>query len=531
MNKTLWLEPLNVTEDQLQGWIAEKPKEVGTAYWCLKNNFIDESNYINWAKTHFQIPAMDHNYKNFNIDNAFWLQIQSVSNWSEHLIPLYFYENTLFVLSAEPLEMNWSFHVQFVLGTPEQLTYFWSKLNSNEQQATPIVQDVQIKQPEPDIPPKPVIVAEPIQAQLKVEPLVPPAPELKAAAEFPADMPSTNTVKPLSEIMQNSPDLGENKIENDNLLNLDLGSKKSDEPLSGFDALETQFNFKSDQVNADLLSTDDFLEGFDSADKASSSIEGFDDLEGFNTPDKPSPSIEGLDGLEGLGGLNLKLDTSSDPFASLNLNLPEEKPEEIVANLNTEKAPADMPPLSTTTKSLRLNQVVEAQTEIKPESNVAPVISVPLDLMPTPTPTQSISNSSAQMNVGSLNCLNKINQYFKKSLVFELSDNHVSVSHQDGSWDLSSLKNIELTKTPSLFNFCIISKLPFHGKISDKDSLKSQLFQALNISNSGEHITLMPIINNDSINHFVFALGDKHNLKHLNELEKTVPEILNELTA
>ncbi len=514
MKKTAWLEALNVTEDQLEGWIAAKPKDTSIAYWCLNKKYINESAYINWAKNYYQVPAMDNNYENFNIDPEFWLQIKSVSNWSEQLIPLYLYENTMFVLSSEPLEMNWSFPVQYVLGTPEQLSYFWNKLNSTKQ---PLAKTSPVTEPVPE----PVfheqeseLIAaqpEPAAAEVSIEPTMETA-EVHST-NLPSDMPSTNVRKSLKE-MSEQPQIDQ-PSSSDNLFDLNLGPS-DEQPKSGFEALETQFNITSDEIKSDSNNSADILEGFDTIDTNS-------------TP-------ESIDGLEGLEGLNLKPENSLNPLVGLNLET-EQKPEGLEGldlNINqTTNTPSEMPPLSTTTNSLRLNKVAESQTkpELKQESELQ--VATPINISAkidetTPVTTQAQSNLTST-EVGQLGALSKVNQYFKKSLVFKLTNNQVSVSHQDGSWDLSALKNIELTKTPSLFNFCIISKLPFHGQVSEKDSLKTELFQSLKITNAGEHITLMPLVNNNNIDHFVLALGDKQNLRHLSELEKAVPELLREL--
>jgi len=441
------------------------------------------------------------------------------------MVPLYFYENTIFVMTTEPTDTNWSFPVQYVLGSPEQLKYFWEKLQGIEEEVMPIINmdettRAEAASAEQEKPHEPIDEPSPNESAGPQELIsfedTPEDSEPEMELNRPHDMPSTNTIKSLKDITVpdsvrvESLNSQMNKVnssamekpaaneETETSLNLNFNTQASSPAAAGgFEELETQYkiNLEDDKTKEDIFTG------------------GFEDVDSKN----------GTDILEGLTGLEELTQSSSNPASST----------EVMEGLNFassemgENTLMGMPSLSTTTKSMRLNQAVEPA---KDKSEPAEHIPEP-DFQAAKANTEPAEPITSSEPINPVNMLQKVNKYFKQSLIFELSNNQVSLFEQDGTWDLADLEPIELTKTPSLFNFCLISKLPFHGAISNNDSLKHELFQKLKISNKDEHITLMPIMNEDNINHFILATGDKQNLKHLTELEKTVPDFLRAITA
>jgi len=77
----------------------------------------------------------------------------------------------------------------------------------------------------------------------------------------------------------------------------------------------------------------------------------------------------------------------------------------------------------------------------------------------------------------------------------------------------------------------MISKLPFHGRVSSLDSMKSKLFDKLNITNEYQHVTLYPLIEaNKPISKFVFSIGSQEDLSALDKLESLSQPLLSEIS-
>ena len=74
----------------------------------------------------FKLPA----------NTKLWDQLKSVANWSHEMLPVHEWDGVVFVACVEPNdEIKWSFPVQYVLASADNLNKHWENLNSAEPEA------------------------------------------------------------------------------------------------------------------------------------------------------------------------------------------------------------------------------------------------------------------------------------------------------------------------------------------------------------------------------------------------------------
>ncbi len=627
-----WVQALKIPIEKYESWTHDKPKDIPSSYWCLRSDKLEASVYLNWAKNHYQLPVMNSNYKKFNVDTSFWQQLQAVANWSEHMVPLYFWKNTLFILVTEPLDLSWSFPVKYILGTPEQMSYFWNKLSGAPNKTTPVLK--QTHSPKVDMPKRasaPIVTTHGLQkkqnetssqqipkkqenetlttASHKNESVANNNPEL----DLPTDMPAIPQLTAQDDLTPSNANHEVEVVEKTNLL------KFSDDEALGTESFNDKHQQEHSQPEHDTLaatsqevkvtesesplyqqaddnSTDDqpartqimknpllaeerneekvnaipsqpieetnsavaesgdsLLENFKTQimknpllqDETQNSNDpvtadpfaGLEDLTENNSEKQNANSVNPLESLEGLDDLaaaspsppndtgsmddlaNLELGSNSDGLGNLQ---PESPFIDNIEGLSDEFKQDDintMPDLNVKDESLQLDSTSN-------NNNAPPGTDV--------TETDFFADkglSEVSVVSGSLQNFLVINQDFQKTLTFEIKDNKLHITHNDGSWNFNPETTIEIKKEPCLFKFCMISKLPFHGTVADMDSIKFDLFSALNIKNDQQHVTLMPLIEgNQPINKFVFTLGDNENLPALQRLQGLAFPILKELS-
>ena len=448
---------------------------------------------------------MNANYKSFEADSSFWPQLKSVANWSEHMVPLHFWNNTLFIMVTEPLDNTWSFPIKYILGTPEQLQFFWSKLNAHEEppiipaiEETVDVDKTSIIALAPENKSE-VVIAQEEQAEESFDPdktsiisLAPKSKEEKIApplkdevaieepveVPFDADKTAVAAITPNNEPPQVLLSDEVKETENSDAL-VDVKQVDSNSSIEGLDL--THVNLNSDSAP---LSSKDNTDPFADLEKTIT--------EGSAISDESDPMTSIME------DLNLSDDLPNSSLDPLSMNL-ESSAEQPAASLMSENTISMMPALSVTTESLRLENVEKTRAAEKQK------------------PTQSASNSGNEIQQSSFQ---QINKSFKKSLALQLNNNELTVTHQDGSWEFNNPEPIKIQDTPCLFKFCLHSKLPFHGVVSEQDSAKLQLFKSLNISNYHEHITLLPVIDGPEVKHFILSISETDNLTALNQLQQ-----------
>jgi hypothetical protein len=126
-----WVTALQIDEGTFASWIAKVPKHESITFWCLDKGHVRLNDYFNWAMNHYGLPFLKADYFGTPANRDLWSKIQSVANWSPELLPLEEWDGTIFVACVEPPEdIRWSFPVQYILASPQDLKMQWERLNS-----------------------------------------------------------------------------------------------------------------------------------------------------------------------------------------------------------------------------------------------------------------------------------------------------------------------------------------------------------------------------------------------------------------
>lgn len=145
--KEPWLSELGLNEESLKGL----PPGENPILWAIKNHHIESEAYVNWAHEHFQVPKIDDSFFNFSMDSTLVEKHQSIHPWNSNCYPIYEWENLIYVACLEPLNLENSTNICFVIASPEAMERAWDK---NHKEPNKPVEDV--APPVQKIPPPPV---------------------------------------------------------------------------------------------------------------------------------------------------------------------------------------------------------------------------------------------------------------------------------------------------------------------------------------------------------------------------------------
>lgn len=133
-----WVKALNINISDLEQWKLELPKEQSLTFWCLEKGKLKLYEYLKWAQNHYQLPILNTDYFTNSPDQGLWLNIQSVANWSAHMLPLAEWDGVIFIGCVEPhTDITWSFPVRYVLASPHDLKKRWQELQVEEETLEP----------------------------------------------------------------------------------------------------------------------------------------------------------------------------------------------------------------------------------------------------------------------------------------------------------------------------------------------------------------------------------------------------------
>ncbi|MCM2280932.1 MAG: hypothetical protein NDI61_03700 [Bdellovibrionaceae bacterium] len=130
--KTDWMEKFRVTETNLEKWRNEAGPNEDLLRWCLLNGKITESDYLQWACEHYELPTVEAQFFSLPPDTDFWEKIRTSGPWSPSLIPLHEWQGMLLVacVSPDPQARVLQPH-RFVLSSARALDMLWKTLNHN----------------------------------------------------------------------------------------------------------------------------------------------------------------------------------------------------------------------------------------------------------------------------------------------------------------------------------------------------------------------------------------------------------------
>lgn len=122
-----WVEHLQIPQDLLQAWKAEAPEDMPFLVWCLRENKISFKDYSGWAKNHYQLPVIRHEFFT-NLTLSSEVDPQS---WTPWMVPLGMWEGLTYVGCVIPPPDPEEGYV-YLLADPNDLYQAFSKFDHPE---------------------------------------------------------------------------------------------------------------------------------------------------------------------------------------------------------------------------------------------------------------------------------------------------------------------------------------------------------------------------------------------------------------
>lgn len=130
--KADWVEQFRVSPENLDKWRAEVGPRADLLRWCLLNGKITESDYLQWACEHYEMPVVEAQYFSLPPDTDFWEKVRTSGPWTESLFPLQEWQGTWLIACIEPLaNAKFAKPHRFVLSSARALDMLWRSLNHN----------------------------------------------------------------------------------------------------------------------------------------------------------------------------------------------------------------------------------------------------------------------------------------------------------------------------------------------------------------------------------------------------------------
>ena len=138
-----WQERFHLSEADYNEW-QSSAQEDSFAVYALKTNKIHNDQYMEWALHCYQLPfLMDSFFHNITIHQQLWDRVKDQAQWSETFLPLYEWDNVLFVGCLQVPKKELARNMVPLLVSPKNLRIFWHKIktfSSSAQIAVPKVE-------------------------------------------------------------------------------------------------------------------------------------------------------------------------------------------------------------------------------------------------------------------------------------------------------------------------------------------------------------------------------------------------------
>ncbi len=154
-----WAEAFNIPEKHFKSW---KEKNNGESFlsWALTERVIDRKKYFEWATIFYNIPSVQNIFFEQNLMNyKQWNKTKHLQKWHQMLLPIYLWEDTVFVgcLETPQNHKSWTFKYRLVLTTDLALRMHWKYLkdfkkliNEPKNTSTPSSLNEKLSLPEPN---------------------------------------------------------------------------------------------------------------------------------------------------------------------------------------------------------------------------------------------------------------------------------------------------------------------------------------------------------------------------------------------
>ena len=129
-----WSDKFQVSEEDIKKWQQSAPQSSLTFY-ALKKHLINKKDYYEWAINHYQIPKVDDMYfEQHLLKNTEWHEIKDTYDWTEEVLPIAFWNNTVFIgcveLNDKVPKQLLGFESRVVLVSQKNLEIIWAFLET-----------------------------------------------------------------------------------------------------------------------------------------------------------------------------------------------------------------------------------------------------------------------------------------------------------------------------------------------------------------------------------------------------------------
>ncbi len=128
-----WQIEFNLSNIEHDEWKQSGQKD-SFAVWALKNNKINQDQYMKWAIHSYNIPFLTAQFfYEITINRPFWNKVQHQEQWNENFMPLYEWEKVVFAGCIEPPKKTQSTNTVPVLVLPKNLSLLWKNIKKFSQ--------------------------------------------------------------------------------------------------------------------------------------------------------------------------------------------------------------------------------------------------------------------------------------------------------------------------------------------------------------------------------------------------------------
>ena len=143
-----WQNRFSLSEADYNEWKNSDQKD-SFAVYLLKANKIHIDQYREWALDCYQIPFLEDSFfQNLSFFKQLWDQVKYRSQWNENLMPLYEWDNILFVACLQLPEKQLEKNMVPLLVSPKNIKFLWNKTKTF---ATPLNIESEKKDPSRDL--------------------------------------------------------------------------------------------------------------------------------------------------------------------------------------------------------------------------------------------------------------------------------------------------------------------------------------------------------------------------------------------
>ena len=137
-----WEKQFPIPEAEKKKWKEAKTAESLLSYG-LHHKIIPREEYFDWAVENYQMPLLKPDFfQNHAILNQNqWKTIKNLKAWNSQMVPVWFWDNIVYVGCLEPSERQFPFPHRFVLATDLCLKMAWNSL----QERTEITQSLSVE--------------------------------------------------------------------------------------------------------------------------------------------------------------------------------------------------------------------------------------------------------------------------------------------------------------------------------------------------------------------------------------------------